>query len=226
MKKITIITLLIIIYFPVYGFKKHQSMILEYTEKKDNSVQVHSFNIKDVDGVVHISLKTTEQGNVIEQTFTMTNWMDTDLWTYRDNKENTRIMGRKKLGEIFLTGIHKGKKIEKSFKLGFLKWNQLFHIGLKDFILGSTDTIKFFAVGTTGIGDMKGTRFKAEKQGEQRIVTDGKQINTIYINISMTGFKSVFWNGHYWFERNNGIFMRYSNKSDFSRASNQIIRTR
>ena len=73
---------------------------------------------------------------------------------------------------------------------------------------------------------MKGTKFKAEKQGEQRIIIDNKQMDTIYINISMTGFKSVLWTGHYWFKKDSGIFMRYSNRSDFSRASNQIIRTR
>jgi hypothetical protein len=167
MKRILLIIIFVFLFFlTIDGREEQQNLNFKCIEYNGDQEQIHFYKIKKSAGGWEINLETKDQGNLIEQTFVVNDWADTRIWNYKNRNEDTRIKGEKKQGKVFLTGIHKGKNFKKSFRVGTLRWNQLFHIGLKDFIGSSEGSIIFFAIGTKGLGDMKGTKFKAKKKRE------------------------------------------------------------
>ena len=60
---------------------------------------------------------------------------------------------------------------------------------------------------------MKITRFKLKKKRIDTISINGKEVEAVYITVSLTGLLSIFWTGKYWYRKSDGVFLRYKGKS-------------
>ena len=186
-----------------------------YEEKTGADVVTHRFNMETTDMGYTIFLTTeTKEGNVTQEFF-LDKKLATVSWNYDDPKAKTKVHAARKDKKITLSGSDRGKGIEKTFAVDELAWNQLFNLGLEQFALNKEDTVKFWAIGVKGPGNMKITRFKVKKKSKEPILlTVGNQkMPAVYMTISLTGFLSMFWTGEYWFRSTDGVFLRYKGKN-------------
>lgn len=196
---------------------------LQYREIRNQSTICHTFRIDRQGTRRMVHLVSRETGHKIRQTFLVESDWDTRVWTYDDTLRNTRITARRREGTIVLEGLHQGDRINRKFEIGNGFWNQLFHIGLGPFAADG-ETVGFFhAIGTSGIGDMKIARFRATGEGREVINLDSEPRDAIHITISLAGIRSVLWTGHYWFEKDSGLFLRYLNRPHEPDRGNRMV---
>jgi hypothetical protein len=191
-----------------------EKRILVYQEKTKAQVTIHRFDIQPQGEGFMVKLFTREDQNTIEQTFTVNNKMETLAWTYGEPSKKTAINARLDEKFIFLSGTYKGEPIEKMFKTKGLPWNQLFNKGVEPFVRSGRKKYKFRAVGTRGPGEMKITSFTVKRVKKPEVIKImGKGVSVVHIKISLSGLLAMFWTGHYWFRRSDGVFIRYRGKN-------------
>jgi hypothetical protein len=183
-----------------------------YEEKIQNQVTTHKFSIEQTASGYLVALASEAPGRRIDQRFELEPGLAALAWSYENPLEKTKISAYRKENRIFLSGLHKGKAIEKTFKINELDWNQSFNIGLEQFALSGAKAMKFWAIGTTAPGDMKITTFTVKKEGFEKIILAGKEIETVRIRVSLSGLLAIFWSGNYWYKRDDGKFLRYRGK--------------
>ena len=211
-KHFPVVVLLLVCFFltPLPAEKS----IFVYQEKTKDQVTTHQFEIQSTIDGFEIRLSSKESNSTILQTFTLNPKLETLAWTFQETEKNTAISARREGIFILLTGIHKGKPIEKKLKTKKLPWNQLFNKGLEPFARSNVRKTKFRAIGTRGSGDMKITSFIVKRKEKPEIIKiKGRDVATVHLKISLSGLLSIFWTGHYWFRLNDGVFVRYKGKN-------------
>ena len=188
-------------------------MTLVYEEKTKDQLTTHRFDIETTPSGYSVNLQSETGDTVIKQTFAVDTHLAALNWAFENSKENTKVTASREGNKIFLKGQGKGKLIEKTFKINKLPWNQTFNIGLERFALSPERSMIFWSIGTRGPGNMKITRFKVKKKGIETITINGKEVEAVYITISLTGLLSIFWTGKYWYRKSDGVFLRYKGKS-------------
>lgn len=187
--------------------------ILEYQEKTGDQTTVHRFVIdKESDGF-KIQLTSTFPDKVFEQVFYVDGSLKSTGWEFSNEKKNTKVSARLEDDMVVLTGIHEGKAISKKFKVRGEFWNQTFNFGLRDFSIGESDKIRFCAIGVEGPGEMKMGKFTVTKEGTEKTIVNGEEVETIRIKITLSGMLSVFWHGDYWYRQTDGRFIKYRGKN-------------
>ena len=183
-----------------------------YEEKTQDQPTTHRFDMETTPSGYSVTLQSETGEDVIKQTFTVDTNLATRTWSFENPKENTKITASREGNKIFLKGQTRGKPIEKTFKINELSWNQTFNIGLERFALSPEKSMVFWSIGTKGPGNMKITRFKVKKKKIETITIKGKEVEAVYITISLTGLLSIFWTGKYWYRKSDGVFLRYKGK--------------
>lgn len=183
-----------------------------YEEKTKDQVTSHRFVFEEFSSNYLITLRSEKEGEHIDQKYGLDPNLAALSWQFENPKEKTKVTANRKDNKIFLSGIHKGKQINKTFKINELPWNQSFNIGLEKFARSTETSIKFWAIGTTGPGDMKITKFNVKKKGVEKIILKGKEVEAVHVRISLSGLLSIFWSGSYWYRKADGKFLRYKGK--------------
>lgn len=186
-----------------------------YEEREGDRVTTHRFVIEPSGSGFTVDL-TSETGDLkVFQTFKL----DADLaalsWSYNAPHKKTKVTAVRKENRIFLEGTDEGEPIKKTFKINPLPWNQTFNIGLENFILSPEESMKFWAIGTSGPGNMKITKFNVKKKGSETVTLNStaEPVEAVYITISLSGLLSLFWTGKYWYRKSDGRFLRYKGKN-------------
>ncbi|MCK4762949.1 MAG: hypothetical protein KAW12_12200 [Candidatus Aminicenantes bacterium] len=191
------------------------SEVRSYEEKTKNRVTTHNFVISTSPSGYSISLSSEnkQENTHTDQKFELDTNLSAFSWQYENSEEKTKVTARREANNIFLDGIHKGKQIKKTYKINDLSWNQSFNIGLEKFALSKEKKLKFWAIGTSGSGDMKITKFSVKKKKAETIKIDDKNVEAVHVEISLSGLLSLFWTGHYWYHSVDGKFLRYRGKN-------------
>lgn len=187
-----------------------------YKETVKGRVTTHRFHIEKSAAGCNITLQSETEGKQIDQKFELETNLSALSWSYEDPEKKTKITAEKKGKKIYLNGIHKGKQINKTFKINDLPWNQSFNLGLENFALSSKRKMKFRAIGTSGPGDMKITTFSVKKKKTETIILNDKKVDAVHVQLSLSGLLSIFWTGNYWYRKVDGRFLRYKGKSRHS----------
>ena len=183
-----------------------------YEEKNKDQVTTHRFVIEKKSTGYSIGLQSKTGDAVIKQKFEVNVNLATLSWTFENPKENTKVTAYRKGDKIFLEGQDRGEPIDKTFKINELPWNQTFNIGLEVFAVSPAKSMKFWAIGTKGPGNMKITKFKVKKKKIETVTLRGNEVEAVYITISLSGLLSIFWTGNYWYRESDGRFIRYKGK--------------
>jgi len=185
-----------------------------YLEKTKDNVTTHRFIIKNrIPAGYRVNLETIDRDRRTSQVFNLDAQLGTISWSYEDPGENTRIMAERKDNNIILQGKARGKAITKKFKINDLPWNQSFNLGLEKFALDDIKKTKFWAIGTSGPGYMKITKFSVKRKKTETISVLGGKTSAVHIQISLSGLLSMFWTGNYWYRKSDGFFLRYKGKN-------------
>lgn len=183
-----------------------------YEERTKKQVTTHRFLFEESSSSYLISLRSEKGGEQIDQKYELKPNLAAFSWHYENPKEKTKVTANRRGNKIFLSGLHKGEKINKTFKINELSWNQSFNIGLEKFAVSTEKSKKFWAIGTSGTGDMKISKFSVKKKGVERITLKGKEVEAVHVKISLSGLLSIFWSGSYWYRKTDGKFLRYKGK--------------
>lgn len=155
----------------------------------------------------------SSDGRAVRQTFRTAADLSTLAWTFGDPARQMELAAVVQGDEIVLSGSFRGEKVDKRFSAGGAPWNQLFQMGLVPFVLGGEEKRQFRSIGTQGPGELKIGKFTATRQGGEKLLLAGKEIETVHWRISLSGLLSIFWHGDYWFRKSDGRFLRYRGKN-------------
>ncbi len=108
-------------------------------------------------------------------------------------------------GAITATLVKDGQSQEKKYSLN-TNWIQEFNFPLREFILGKNDSYRFAIVSPK---DLSLNQMKAQKKGLQNIEIMGKSVEALFVDISLTGFQSMFWSAKTWFDPKTGDLLLY-----------------
>lgn len=189
------------------------TMTRVYEERSKNSLIVHRFFIEKTSSGYSIDLQSEKNGLRINQKYEVEKNLATLSWNYEESHKKTKVTATRKGNRIYLSGMARGKPINKVFKINELHWNQTFNIGLEHFALAPEKSMKFWSIGTSGPGNMKITTFKVKKKKIETITVNGKALEAVHMRMSLTGILSIFWSGSYWYRKSDGRFVRYKGKS-------------
>jgi len=204
--------ILIVLFVPICSFILSR-MTRVYEEKTGKEVTTHRFVIEPSSSGYAIDLQSLTGDSVIKQKFELDRNLAALSWTFEYPGENINVIASRKGNKIFLKGRGRGKEIDKTFDIDELPWNQAFNIGLEGFAPAAENSLKFWAIGTRGPGYMKITKFKIKRKRNETININGKEIEAVYVTISLTGLLSMFWTGNYWYRKSDGKFIRYKGKN-------------
>lgn len=180
---------------------------LETTNKK--RVMRATFSIDVAASGYRVTLKEDENGAEVHQAYETDTGLATLSWAYRNAGKNTAFTAIRRGETIVLSGTHEGKPIQKKFTVGSAPWNQLFTLGLRQFVLSGENERRFWAIGTSGPGEMRIAQFVAAREGSEAIVFGGKEIGAVKVRITFPDLKSLFWHADCWFRESDGMYLRY-----------------
>lgn len=141
------------------------------------------------------------------------------MWHYCRKDNDTDIRAERENGIIRMSGTFKGKKQDKSFKIGEGLWYQMMDMSLPAFVKSELEEILFYSIGT---GDNQGAmslgEFAAKKIGEETVNIDGNEYSCIKVSMVITMF-SWAWTGLYWYDKQTGQLIQ----SGIQKGKNEII---
>ncbi|SDC34349.1 hypothetical protein SAMN04488588_0884 [Geotoga petraea] len=147
---------------------------------------------------------------------------DKSLKTIKMNYEsdNTNLNLIRKGNFIELSGTSEGEEVQKKLKIDDDPWYQLFVFSFTDFIFSDDKTRQYWVFNPF---DLSMSKMKVEKISKEKITINEKTYDTFLLNTRLTGFMSIFWKGEYWFNSENGMYLKYDGLNIFPKIQNVII---
>lgn len=179
---------------------------LVYKAKGGKHVEfLQTYTIETLPEGRKVVLKFTEKGELDRvHEVTLDQFGATQKWDFYSPKTDLKITSYRKEGEVFLTGIKKGKKTEKKFKVGNQIWMQIFPTGLEAFALSSDSKKEFFSIGIEGPAEMEIGGFIAKDRKNEKLKTDFVDSESILLTLTFNDWKSKFWTGKSWHRKSDG----------------------
>lgn len=178
-------------------------------ETTGNDIVIHTFQIEPSGSNYLVKLTKKSEKQEIHVELELDSSFSTLKWKYNNPNKGIDISAFREDTKIFLSGTNKSKTINKKFDVGSLPWKQIFSFDLEGFIASGKNKMEFCALGAEGPGAMASAKFSATVQGNDRIVYQGEEVETTHLKISLTGIKSAFWKGDYWYRKSDNKFLRY-----------------
>jgi len=133
-------------------------------------------------------------------------------WKLNNPNINSNFEAKRKGNKIILKGVHRGKQVLKEFKIDKNSWRQVFPHDLSTFVRSGKRKCYFWAIGTSGPGDMKVAKFKAIVKAKEILELDMGSQEAVKVHISLTGLLAMFWQGNYWLRVSDGRYLQFKGK--------------
>lgn len=154
---------------------------------------------------LHKGDTTDKQLLVTDQDF------NTISWRYIRFGEETDVLARKIAGdEVLIEGVLDGDELEELEELDEDEpWIQLFPMnpGFDQFVFSDQEELVFWSIGTESPADMEINSFSAEKMETE--YSDEFGCEVLRVNFSPTGWRSMFWDGDYYFRTKDARVVGY-----------------
>ncbi len=184
-----------------------------YLEKSGDNEYHYDYDIQKMDGKIKIKVIRREGEHLMEdQAFILNQQLHTLKWVFIRTQDNTHVTAELKGDRVFITGVRDGDEIEDDHDLGDYPWIQLWpmNIGLEQFINSSDEEIRFWAFGTEKPGDLDLAKFVAEKEEKEMVRMQGNtDVLALRVNITLSGWKSLFWEGDFFFRDSDNRIIKY-----------------
>ena len=127
-------------------------------------------------------------------------------WFYTNKIKRTNFHAVRENSFIQISGEFEGKQLKKTIEIETAEWYQVPEFAISRMLAARKDFVIFSMF---WIDKMSFYVMKAARIGEEKILIDGKEIDTIKVKMSLTGFKSVFWHADYWFRKSDFLIVKY-----------------
>lgn len=184
---------------------------LTYREQRGDDTFYYHYTFKKIPDGHLISVCRLNDGDTTDKQVLITDPAYHSLsWRYIRFGEETDVSARKTDRGVSIAGILDGKVVEEFEKLDEDEpWIQLFPMnpGFDTFVLSEEKELVFWSIGTESPADMEINSFSAEK--EENTYSDEFGCRVLRINFSPTGWRSIFWDGDYYFRADDARVMGY-----------------
>ncbi len=171
----------------------------------------------------HYKYSSSEKGNIIQsvkidnndtvenQILTTDKKFNSLKWEYIRQSDNTHVIARLRKDIVVFKGKHDGEKIDEAFDLDGYKWIQIFPMnpGLNEYIKKGKEEIRFWIIGNAGPADMEINKFVATLEGRKKLSIMGKKIDCWDVEMTLSGWRSIFWSGNYYYSKNEMHVVKY-----------------
>ena len=189
-----------------------QAQKLSYREVCGDEVSIYDYEIQRSPETIKIQVIKRQGDHVLEdQVFILNEKLLTQKWIFIRTRDNTNVVAELHDDEISIQGVRDGKKIDEDYDLDEYSWIQLWpmNLGLEPFLKSSNQEIKYWAFGTEKPGDLDLAKFVASKEEKELIKLGSEEHLTQKVNITLSGWKSIFWDGYFFFRESDGRIIKY-----------------
>jgi len=127
------------------------------------------------------------------------------LIKYSSTKEKIDYKMVLEKNKLFLSGSNREVKPSKTYFISD-KWVQDFNFGLREFLESKMSELKFITVNPK---DFTTNQMVATKEGIQKIKINENTYNTQKVQVTLRGFKSLFWKAEIWYDLETFDLVRY-----------------
>jgi hypothetical protein len=160
--------------------------------------------------------KIEQQGDYVILTSSRPNesytcWADANLaitkWELKNNTTRPDgIIATREDNTIVIKGTLRRRAVTKTMRIDDAAWYQPIAFSLKSFITSDKPSVEFWSLNPNNLAAVK---MKAEKQRTEIIELNGEEVIAQKVKVTITDFRSAFWHSYYWFNKKNGMFIRY-----------------
>lgn len=144
-------------------------------------------------------------------------------WQYERPSDDTRVFAIKTGEFIQISGTFKGKKQDKTYKIGSGLWYQMMDIALPAFIASKEQEIIFYSLGTeNNMGAMGLGEFAAKKAGNEKIIVNNRAYECVKISYVITAF-SWAWTGYLWYDVKTNQLVKTSEKGKNADKEHRVL---
>jgi len=177
---------------------------LVYRESVEGSISVLVYKIEPNAGGYLIGL--TVNGQARREEIETDRLMSMRKWRYINPDQGSDYLIQRKDNLLHLSGVFKGRKIDRSCKTPNLGWKQFFPLGLEELITSGKDTLDYTALNPS---DLSLCTFTAVKKGLENVVVNGRTYEAVHVRITLSGLLSYFWHADSWHRKSDGRYIRY-----------------
>jgi hypothetical protein len=91
---------------------------------------------------------------------------------------------------------------------------------LQGFVNSEQKMVKFW---TLRPNELKAYKLKARKVGHETLKIANESMDTIKVELRLTGWLAPFWNSFYWFRAKDGLFVKFEGPTDATGETHIII---
>lgn len=177
--------------------------VVNYTEQVGDSRKTFTWELTEDNTQNIISVTEPEKSyyNVCRNDGSTLEWrlVEPGKHDIRVVRENNRLK---------LSGTRFGEEIDETIDIDNRPWYQPLSYSLRDFLEKEMEKKTTFWI--VRMDTMDVLSLQAEKQGEEVISIEGRDVDTKRIEVRAEGFYSSFWHGTYWYRTSDNLFVRYS----------------
>ncbi len=135
---------------------------------------------------------------------------DTRRWHYVRPDRQIDLIAHRQGENIAVKGTLEGKAVDKRIGIAGAPWYQATSFSLRPFVRSDRTEMVFWTLLADRLSAVK---MRVRKEGRMPVSVNGATYPTRKIDITPTGFKSMFWKGSYWFRLTDGAFIKYEGPS-------------
>lgn len=154
-------------------------------------------------------ISSTREGPLIETPQEIA-WLTEDgatrRWEFREPDTETTVTAERSGEIIAVTGTLQGREVRREVRSD-KEWHQLIEHALEDFAVSGRQSTRLWSFRSDS---MDLTEFRAERQGTEALDLPGGMVETVHVEVRLTGLFSAFWHADYWFRATDGRFVRYA----------------
>ena len=183
---------------------------------KDTSSKSYNYLEKTGKVLVKINLQVQEQKSLIVSTSTRSTGkssiynsdhnLSNSQWQVKNSKENTDFTAKREGNHIVIKGKLNGETIDRKVKIDSDPWYQSLSLSLTTLAKSDKPSCLFWVLRPDSLKPIK---MKARKLAGESLKIEGEDVEAEKIKVVLTGFKSMFWHGLYWYRKDNGLFIKY-----------------
>lgn len=215
MKKIFIFSLFFIFYLSAFSNLFYNEGISEISYKEDYGDYINESKMQIIQKKpLKVKWESKNDITIVE----LDDYLNTKKMSYKSDESELTLVKEGRI--IYLKGIFKNKKIEKQLVIDDDPWYQLFSFSFSNFVFSNDETRYYWVFNPF---DLSVNKMRVKKISKEKINLNGKTYNTYYLNTRLTGFLSMFWKGEYWYNEDNGMYLKYDGLNIYPNIQNVLI---
>jgi hypothetical protein len=132
---------------------------------------------------------------------------DGSILSWKMRKAGMTLEASRNANNITLHIKENGENRTETKEIGEIPWIQSVEFGLQGFVKDRQKTTQEFWIIRPTDGSIE--KLVAEKEDDEKIIIGDHEYNTIQVEVTVPGWRSMFWGVDYWFRKNDGFFIRY-----------------